>query len=248
MPLCPQCGHKWYERNVRVKDGADLAAQVDERLAAFGDAAADVRLFLARARNARQRGLAVTLTIKVLEEFYTLHRQNCPAFAYALAATLKSENFDWNKNNLTGYLSSIFKSVIERGVPMSDRDKADRMATQMLGVWHRFQNISRFTKTTCGDLENPELVYRLVWALHKRGWLPENAPPHDKLAGHIREILHEKAARRMAIDPPKRPPRDTAARHVADVLPPEFQTAIEQAKRASARRERIDAQVWDEVK
>lgn len=77
-PRCPACGHRWYERGVRLRDAADLSALIDERLAAFDDASEDVRLFLARARNARPRGMSATLAIKTLEALHTLHRENAP--------------------------------------------------------------------------------------------------------------------------------------------------------------------------
>lgn len=150
MPTCPSCGHKWYERNARIRDASDLAAQIDERLAAFGDAAGDVRRFLACARSARKGGMAAGKTLTLLSDFYALHAEDPATFAHALHQTLQSDKFDWKRPNLVAYVRTIFKSVREKGGAAKIEDQADEIALVMLGVWHRFANIDRLTEAACG--------------------------------------------------------------------------------------------------
>lgn len=250
MPTCPRCGHTWYERNARIKDSSDLAAQIDERLAAFGDAAGDVRRFLACARSARSGGMAAGKTLTLLSDFYALHIEDPATFGYALHQVLVSDTFDWKRPNLFGYLKAIYQARRAKGGVVKVEDQADEIALVMLGVWHRFANLARLTEASFGDIAHGATVRRVAWALKKMNRLPATAPTHAQLAGDVRRVLAWAEAKRRKLvkerlDRIEPVPGDTAATVKGNLAPElaDLQAALAARK---ATNDAIEREVWGE--
>lgn len=249
MPKCPECGHEWKERGVRLKDAADLAAQIDEAMAAFGEEAERVRQFVGRAQSARRGGMAAGKTLAVLSDLLEMHNQDPGTFAYALRQVLNSDTLDWKRPNLTGYITAIYKSAREKGGVMKVEDLAAEIALTMIAVWHRWANITRMKPESFSDLAHGETVRRVAWALHKAGHLPADPPTHEALAADVRRILAAAEARRrgLAFQKPDRQSRDReGAVNTNSGLSPELAALADKVTRRKRESDAVERQVWGE--
>jgi hypothetical protein len=253
MPRCPHCGHEWKERGVRIKDAADLSKQIDEAIAAFGDEAAQVQMYLGRARSARQGGMAAGKTLAVLSDLLALFNEDPGTFAYALRQTLASDSFDWKRPNLTGYLTAIYKSARAKDSVMKVEDLAAEVALVMIGVWHRWAALERMKPESFGDLAHGETIRRVAWALKKEGRLPADSPTHALLTADVRRVLAAAEARRRGLafqkpDRQRRPActRDQGAVNVNSELAPELAALADKVAKRTAANDATEQQVWGE--
>lgn len=132
-PSCPKCGHRWTGRQaVSLED-------VGERIAAFGSCSHLVRRFLAQADKVRKTGLSESKALALLDDFEGMFREDAGAFGYALDATLRSEKFAWERQNLTAYVKTLCDDAKKRRARINTRpaDTALEVAQELARVWHR---------------------------------------------------------------------------------------------------------------
>jgi hypothetical protein len=250
MPVCPKCGHEWKAKNLRLRDAADLSAQIAEGIKAFGDTSNDVTRFIGLAQSVRKSGMGAGKTLGILSNFLALHNEDPLAFGYAIRQVLASEKFNWRNSNLTGYITAIYKNVREKGgPPKTPDDRAGELALTMIASWYRFAEASAITEKLCEDIVDGRTIYRLLRAMTRKHRLPSDPPPVEKLAGRIRAIFawvennrrEQARARAGKMNPDALPDPEKP-------LPPELQKLLDAGRKRAAEREAEEAAAWGEVR